>query len=125
MEQHDIIIILGSNNKQGDMISAAQTRLAQLLDDVHFSSCMWTVPVDTDSTEQYLNCAAMGTTNLPQDELQIRLKDIEKELGSTSERRSEGLVDIDIDLLRYGTEKLHEKDWERDYVRELLDELTS
>ena len=34
-----------------------------------------------------------------------------------------GVVEADIDLLMYDDVKLHEKDWQRSYIKELVEEL--
>ncbi|MBF1585800.1 MAG: 7,8-dihydro-6-hydroxymethylpterin-pyrophosphokinase, partial [Prevotella sp.] len=34
-------------------------------------------------------------------------------------------IEMDIDVLEYGGERLHEGDWQRSYVAELLTELHS
>ena len=53
---------------------------------------------------------------------QTRLKEMEKEMGRTPEEREQGIVRIDLDLLLFDQQRYHERDWERDYIRRLLDD---
>ena len=49
------------------------------------------------------------------------LKETEKRLGRT--HNEDGIVAIDLDLLQYDGQQYHLRDWERDYVKNLLNEL--
>lgn len=120
MNQHEIILILGSNHKHGDNITAAQKALSKVFDSIQFTDCMWTEPIDIDS-ELFLNCAAKAITNLSKEEVRDKMKIIERELGSTTERRQQNIIDIDIDLIQYDSTKLHEDDWEREYITRLVE----
>jgi 2-amino-4-hydroxy-6-hydroxymethyldihydropteridine diphosphokinase len=119
MEQQEIILMIGSNHNQGENIANAQNALQALFGNIHFTECMWTEPIGIDSV-LFLNCAARATTNMSVDETVRQLKAIEQEAGSTAELRKQGIIDMDIDLLLYGKEKLHEDDWDREYVKELV-----
>ena len=49
------------------------------------------------------------------------LKETERRLGRT--HNEDGIVAIDLDLLQYDDQKYHLRDWNRDYVKNLLNEL--
>ena len=68
----------------------------------------------------YLNQLVEATTALTADELTQALKDIEQQMGRTQEDRRRGIVRIDLDLLLYGEQRYHLRDWERPYVKALL-----
>lgn len=121
MKLHEIILVLGSN-KHGDNIADAQNALSEVFDDIMFTDCMWTEPIDINS-ELFLNCAAKATTTCSKEEVREKLKVIERELGSTKERRQQSIIDIDIDLIRYDGTRMHEEDWEREYVKRLVENL--
>ncbi len=53
----------------------------------------------------------------------FELKRIEQLAGNTLDKRNMGVVEADIDLLMYDDVKLHEKDWQRSYIKELVEEL--
>ena len=58
-----------------------------------------------------------------QEELNRRLKQIETDFGRTPEKRQRGIVPIDLDILQYGDQRHHERDWQRPYVADLLGQL--
>jgi 7,8-dihydro-6-hydroxymethylpterin-pyrophosphokinase len=49
------------------------------------------------------------------------LKEIEKRLGRT--HNEDGIVTVDLDLLEYDGERFYHRDWERNYVKDLINEL--
>ena len=101
-DSKQIILALGSNSEQTIGMGKAKTLLMALLGDVRFSKTIWTSPIGI------LNAA---------------LKKIEHLCGDTSSNRKENVIKMDIDILQYGTEIRHEKDWSRPYIIELLNEL--
>ena len=133
---HRVMLCLASNCQQEQYMAAARERLATLMGDPRFTSEHWTEPVathgdrnavQTDSAQRssphvlYLNQLATGTTALGVEALNQRLKEIERELDRKHD--GSGIVTIDIDLLEYDGEHYHLRDWERDYVKDLLIEL--
>mgnify|MGYP002865042840 CR=1 FL=1 len=114
----EIILMLGSNSCQGEMIAAAQEMLEDTFKQIRFSTCLWTDPIGMDGP-QFLNCAAWAISSLPLEAVRQQLKAIEKTLGKSEEQCQQGIVCIDIDLLQYDTIRMHEEDWERDYFRVL------
>ena len=120
-KEHTVIISLASNVDQEAHLEAARTQLTQLLTTVHFTSAIWTEPVNTSRKEPYLNQLCQGTTALGEGLLCEVLKEAEKRLGRT--RNEDGIVAIDLDLLQYDNKQYHLRDWGRDYVKNLLNEL--
>ena len=119
-----LILALGTNHHRHANMQQAQALLSVLLDDVVFSSSRLTTPIGMHSAD-FLNCLAMGGTLLSLPALQMRLKAIETQCGNTREKRAAHCIEMDIDVLEYGGERLHEADWQRSYVAELLTELHS
>ena len=70
---------------------------------------------------RYLNQLATGVTDMEAADLNLRLKEIEQQLGRKHDKS--GVVTIDIDLLQHDDTRYHLRDWERDYVKDLLVEL--
>lgn len=120
-KEHHIIISLASNINHETNLEAARTQLAQLLTEAHFTRAIYTDPIDTLRREPYINQLCEGTTALGMNLLNEVLKEIEKRLGRT--HNEEGIVVIDLDLLAYDGERHHLKDWDRDYVKNLINEL--
>ena len=98
----------------------ARKRLEGVLDDLHFTSEHWT-EAEGNATGLYLNQLATGVSTLGVDELNQQLKEIEQLLDRKHDKS--GVVSIDIDLLQYDGTRYHLRDWERNYVKDLLPEL--
>ena len=121
MKVHEVIISLGSNENQEANLAKAREQLTQLMAEVHFTSAIWTEPVNTSRKEPYLNQLCKGTTAFGEGLLCEVLKETEKRIGRT--RNEDGIVAIDLDLLQYDDQRHHLRDWGRDYVKNLLNEL--
>ena len=120
-KEHHIIIGLASNINHEANLQAAREQLTQLLTEVHFTSAIYTDPIGSLRQEPYLNQLCQGTTALGMNLLNEVLKEIEKRLGRT--HNEDGIVTVDLDLLAYDDERYHLRDWERNYVKDLLNEL--
>lgn len=121
MKVHEVIISLASNENQEPNMAKAREQLTQLMVEVHFTSAIRTEPVNTNRKEPYLNQLCKGTTTFGEGLLCEVLKETEKRLGRT--RNEDGIVAIDLDLLQYDDQRHHLRDWSRDYVKNLLNEL--
>ena len=121
MKVHEVIISLASNENQEANLAKAREQLTQLMAEVHFTSAIWTEPVNTSRKEPYLNQLCKGTTAFGEGLLCEVLKETEKRIGRT--RNEDGIVAIDLDLLQYDDQRHHLRDWGRDYVKNLLSEL--
>jgi 2-amino-4-hydroxy-6-hydroxymethyldihydropteridine diphosphokinase len=119
---HKVMLCLASNSQQERNMEAARRLLSGVLADLHYTSEHWTDPVAShDPRVRYLNQLATGTTALEAEDLNLRLKEIERQLDRKHDKS--GVVTIDIDLLLYDDTRYHLRDWERDYVKNLLEEL--
>ena len=120
-KEHLVIISLGSNENQEANLEAARTQLIQLLNEVHFTQAIWTEPINSLKKEPYLNQLCQGTTALGEGLLCEVLKEIEKRIGR--KRNEDGIVAIDLDLLQYDERRHHLRDWDRNYVKDLINKL--
>lgn len=123
-ETHKVLLCLASNSQQKQNMEAARSLLSGLLADLHYTTEHWTEPVTSQRAcprVRYLNQLATGTTDLEAEDLNLRLKEIEQQLGRKHDKS--GVVTIDIDLLQHDDTRYHLRDWERDYVKDLLVEL--
>lgn len=121
MESNKIIISLASNYEQEKNLSEARKWLGQILFDITYSRELWTEPIGHPYSPMYLNQLAFAKCSLSKEELEQRLKEIERQQGRTDECRQRGIVTIDLDLLQYADTRYHLRDWERPYVKDLLD----
>lgn len=114
-----IVIALGSNAKQKAHIDMAQTYLKSTFDDMTFGTPIWTEPIGMAS-DKFLNVLGVGYTNVNKERTLMALKNIERRCGRRVAESRKGIIVIDVDLLLFDTERLHESDWERDYIKRQL-----
>lgn len=105
-----VIITLGSNYNQEENIRKAKERLKELFPNICFSEQKWTEPIAIVS-DRFLNCIATFETSYPQAIIERYFKQIEKELGDSHENHKNGLVRIDIDLIKYGNKTIRDIIW--------------
>lgn len=120
-KEHHIIISLASNFNQEANLEAARAQLTQLLTEAHFTSAIWTEPINSLRSDPYLNQLCKGTTAFGFNLLNEVLKETEKRQGRT--HNEDGIVTLDLDILQYDDEIFHLRDWSRNYVKDLINEL--
>ena len=94
-------------------------RLHSFFPGISFSRMLWTEPIGIAS-DRFVNALALTDTDKEQEEVERILKQVEKECGRTREEKMRNIIRLDLDLLQWGTVRLREQDWERDYIRLLL-----
>lgn len=130
---HSCIISLAANCNQKENLAEARQRLGQILFDVQYTRELWTKPVGSSASTltparqeknhsecKYLNQLAYAHTELECDKLEQALKAMEREMGRKDADRRQGIVRIDLDLMKYDDMRHHTQDWERPYITELL-----
>lgn len=105
-----ITVSLGSNTEQEQHIEEAIERLKTVFSDITFTQPQWTEPVGVVS-DRYLNCLANFTTSLSLQQLVQQLKDIETAMGDTHENHKQGIVLIDLDVIKYGDKEVKKIAW--------------
>ena len=120
---HDILIAIGTN-VIADRIRFVEVHLELCFENVRFTHTIPTEPIgERFKGKQFFNAVMAGNTNMAMSEVEEQLKRIEQLAGNTLDKRNMGVVEADIDLLMYDDVKLHEKDWQRSYIKELVEEL--
>lgn len=118
MTLHNVFIALGSNTSDRKrMLTKAFEKCKEHVVIDLCSPVIETTSVG-DGSAHYLNQMVCGKTSLTIDELTTFTKRLEDELGRDRTQREN--VAIDIDIMLYDQQKLHSKDWERDYIKQLL-----
>ena len=120
IEMHHVLISLASNHEQKENLCKAREALTQILSLPKFTPEQWTHPMGKHFGRFYINQLVSAETTLSSEDLTSRLKDTEKCLGRTPELRRHGIVPIDLDLLLYDDKRFHLQDWERSYIKDLL-----
>lgn len=117
---HYVVIALASNHQQEKYLSEARQRLLQMLSHCRFTEAIWTAPINAALPDMYLNQLLYAQTDMTLEQVTEALKQTEILMGRTNEDRCQGIVRIDLDLMRYDDQRYHVKDWERDYIKKLL-----
>ena len=121
-KENYIIISIGSNYNQKENISFAKKKLAGMLgEQTCFTRDMWTEPVGIQS-EKFINCICISTTRHTLLQLTKAFKQLEKKCERSKKNDLISKIPLDIDILLYGNQRYHEKDWERQYIQELLND---
>lgn len=121
-ERKQLILSLGSNCDQHEAMSAARLKLRELFgDDIVFSRLMWTKPIGIKSGK-FLNCLGFTHTSHKLEYVNKAMKNIERTCGNRKRARANNIVKMDIDILKYGEQTLHEEDWTRMYVIKMMEE---
>ncbi len=118
--KHKVILAMGSNSGQEANIRAAIAALRQALEDVSLSGPIWTEPIGMES-DRFLNCAMAATTGLGLRELTRLTKEIERQRGRNEADSRAGRIALDIDIMKYDSTLLHPRDWEREYMKRLIE----
>lgn len=120
---HDILIAIGTN-VIADRIRFVEVHLEQCFENVRFTQIIPTEPIgERFKGKQFFNAVMAGKTHMAMSEVEEQLKRIEQLAGNTLDKRNMGVVEADIDLLMYDDVKLHEKDWQRSYIKELVERI--
>lgn len=121
-KENYIIISIGSNYNQKENISFAKKKLAGMLgEQTSFTRDMWTEPVGIQS-EKFINCICVSTTRHTLLQLTKAFKQLERKCERSKKNDLINKIPLDIDILLYGDQRYHEKDWERQYIQELLND---
>lgn len=119
---YEIVISLGSNDRQETNMIIAKQLLEQLFGDIQFTKSVWTNPIGIES-DRFLNCLAIAHTKHREPQIKSALKRIEIRCGDTRAFRSINIVRMDIDILLFDGQRLHADDWQRPYIKNLMREI--
>ena len=116
MNQHTCLLCLGSNSDRHLHMGAARKALTQLFPNIRFSEEMTTEAIGDIFLSPFSNQVAKMETSLSIEEIRTILKQIEKENGRLPEDKAQGIVKLDIDLLKYDDVILKPQDMEKSFV---------
>lgn len=120
-ESYKVTISLASNFEQERNLSEARQRLRQILTNEQYTDALWTEPFCSCRKEKYLNQLVFAFTSLNAEDIISAMKDIETSMGRTPKSRNNGIVSIDLDLMEHNGTRYHLNDWERPYIKTILD----
>ena len=116
MNQHTCILCLGSNFYRIAHMAYAQRDLKKHFPTIRFSEEMETEAIGSRFLSPFSNQTALFETSASPEEVRTILKRIEHRNGRSPEDKAQGIVKLDIDLLKYDDCVLKPKDMEREIV---------
>lgn len=122
MDSKRVILALGTNVNQERNMKQVRQLLVDNWPDMKFTTPKWTQPIGMAS-DLFYNCLTYTEVEESLEELTEKVKNMERICGNTRAERSLNRIQMDIDILLYGDNKLHIDDWQRDYVQELMNEI--
>ena len=123
MIESEIIVAFGSNTHPEEQTEQAKALLRKRFGlGTRFSSSLVTSPIGMGGPS-FVNCIMTATTTLTLEQTLNVLKETERMCGDSRELRAEGKVMLDADLLLYGEGRHHTADWQRPYIKMLLEEM--
>ena len=122
MDSKRVILALGTNIKQERNMKQVRRLLVGTWPDMKFTTPKWTQAIGMAS-DLFYNCLAYTKVEESLEDLTEKVKSMEQICGDTRAERSLNRIQMDIDILLYGDNKLHINDWQRDYIQELMNEI--
>ena len=119
-----LILAIGTNHQSWNNIRRAKRMVREAFPEslVKYSSIAVTTPIGIGG-KNFRNCLTAFISDLDIEEVIRRTKQIEVQCGNTQEKRTRGIVEMDIDILFHHGRYYHEQDWNRSYIQQLLQEL--
>ena len=117
MMMHRVYIGMGSNTPDAtkQMCDAIDWLMTQL--DEVASSDVYSTPPLSGIGADYLNAVATGLTAMNCDQLNLLLKDYERQAGRTPQSKLSGQVPIDLDIVVWDGTVVREKDFSYDFFQ--------
>ncbi len=118
------IISMGSNANRTENIKRVTEILQANYPGSRFSTPEITDPIDLpEGAKAFLNLVAMVPTNLEKDEFVAQLKGIENDLGRDDDDDEDGIIPIDLDLIKWNDDVIKPRDFMRPYMVAGLEEI--
>lgn len=124
MDNHSVILVLGSNHNADLHIPRAIELLGRGMADIAISTPLRNPAIGISSPD-FTNCVMQATTNMDWLTFVSFVKETERLTGRTDEDKKCNLISVDIDILLYDNQKYHLDDWNRPYVTAGLKELSA
>ena len=117
---HKVLLSIGTNTDACFNLKRAIDSLHSCFPNIKFTSIIESAPCGAIFNEPFLNTLAYFETNMVKEDIKVRFKSIEKNMGRQPSHKAEGIVIIDIDLIQWNNEVLKPDDFKREYMNELL-----
>jgi 2-amino-4-hydroxy-6-hydroxymethyldihydropteridine diphosphokinase len=123
MQQNCYIVTIGSNDNAEANVKAVKRLLQQQFTNILFAPFCWTQPTGNHYNLPFYNGAVRFSSSLLQSELKMQLKEMEAQLGRTTDMKALGIVPIDLDIITCNNQIVH-PDYNRfPFVKKAVDSL--
>ena len=123
MTIHSCLLCLGSNFDRKVHMNSVRRDLERHFPDIRFGTEMETEAIGSGFLSPFSNQVAWFKTSHSAEEVRDILKQIERDHGRFPDDKAQGIVKLDIDLLRFDNEVLKPADLGKDYVLAGIKEL--
>ena len=117
---HSFLLSIGSNYNTLNNIAVVKELLLRYFTDIYFTQTSESEPIGKNYSDRFVNMLATFQSEHHLDETIKILKQIEQEMGGTSEDKKHGKVIIDLDIIAYDDNIVRPTDYYRTYVQYLL-----
>lgn len=117
---HKVLLSIGTNTNACFNLKRAIDNLLSYFPNIKFTSITESDPCGEEYYGMFLNVLAYFETTKGKEEIHSDFKSIEKIMGRQPTHKAEGIVIIDIDLIKWDNEVLKQDDFNRNYMHELL-----
>jgi len=107
---------MGSNSDKEKNILFARKSLTKLFPSIVFGTPIISEPLFIANESLFLNQVASFETEWPLEQVRKELKHLEKLSGRTIENTANGIITLDIDILKYNDIVLKPDDLKRQYI---------
>ena len=123
MSTHSCLLCIGTNYYRTANMAYARKDLEKHFPNIRFSKEMETEAIGSRFLSPFSNQVAIFTTAQDREQVRGILKLIERDNGRLPEDKAQGVVKLDIDLLKFDDEVLKPADLTLPYVQAGLKEL--
>jgi len=117
---HKVLLSIGTNTNACFNLKQAIDNLLSYFPSIRFTNITESEPCGEQYIGMFLNVLAYFETDMDKDVVHLRFKTIEKNMGRQPSHKAEGIIIIDIDLIKWDNKVLKPDDFERPYMHELL-----
>ncbi|MDR0961767.1 MAG: 2-amino-4-hydroxy-6-hydroxymethyldihydropteridine diphosphokinase [Mediterranea sp.] len=118
------LISIGSNEWREANMQQARESLKALFADIRFATEEETSPIDCPRQTPFTNQIADFTSDYPVTVIVSLLKELEQHAGRTEAEKKQGIIRLDIDVLACDDICYKPQEWQRDYIKRQVNELT-
>ncbi|MBN2165803.1 MAG: 2-amino-4-hydroxy-6-hydroxymethyldihydropteridine diphosphokinase [Marinilabiliaceae bacterium] len=115
-----VIVSIGSNINAQNNISKAFDLINKYIDVDNITPLEQTLPIGIEEQAEFTNGALIGITRLSFENLRLRLKDIENELGRDRTRPKFGPREIDLDIVEWNGKIVDVDYYTRDFLQRMV-----